>query len=448
MEHPGVPGPASSGRCGIVIAVAMGLAAAVTPATAPGAVRAGELALLAPQPSWSLSLRSTAYAFQAEDRLGATTDQLRSYQQFAGSASGLAGGRITLRGSGRYASSPAAGPADFANGRLYTGYLEARLAPRLRVRAGRQFLQSGVAGLALDGASLAYALPRGGEASVWGGARAPLGSTFALGRFDDDIAAGGRLVLAPAAAHRFALSGGYRERGGIVSERPVGCEFTTTAVRHLRALARAVYDLEADRWARLEAQGAWQTAPQRPAVTLQFVDRRPSVDAASWFARFANARRIRLARGAVRWERRSGFGGELEYVGSFIDTRASSRVGLALLLPHGRVGYSLRTGDAGEENSLYGEAGWQARPWLRLEGEASYLTYALIADAPASDERDLTTLAARARARLRPGLDVTAEVQRLDNPLYSSDVRFLLGIDLAMARGTSRHGLDRGGWLR
>jgi hypothetical protein len=108
----------------------------------------------------------------------------------------------------------------------------------------------------------------------------------------------------------------------------------------------------------------------------------------------------------------------------------------------------VRFGDAGEENSLYGEAGWQVRPWLRLEGEASYLTYALIADAPASDERDLTTLAARVRARLRPGLDLTAEVQRLDNPLYSSDVRCLLGVDLAMARGTSRYGLDRGGWLR
>ncbi|MHB8080264.1 MAG: hypothetical protein ACYDIE_13530 [Candidatus Krumholzibacteriia bacterium] len=427
--------------------MAVALAAAML-ASAPGVARAGGLTLLAPQPSWSLSLRSTGYAFQTADRLDATTDQLRFYQQFAGSASGLAGGRITLRGSGRYASSPAAWPTGFANGKLYTGYVEARLAPRLRARAGRQFLQSGVAGLTLDGASLAYALPRGGEASVWGGARAPLGSTFALGRFADDIAAGGRIAFAPAAAHRFALSGAYRERGGVVSERPVGFEYTTTAVRHLRALARAAYDLEGDRWARLEAQAAWQQAPQRPAVTLQLVDRRPSIDAASWFARFTDVRRIRLARGAVRWERRSRFGGELEYVGSFVDTRASSRVGLALLLPHGRLGYSVRTGDAGEENSFYGEAAWQACRWLRLEGEASYLTYALIADAPASDERDLTTLVARACARLRPGLDVTAEVQRLDNPLYSSDVRCLLGVDLALARGTSRYGLDRGGWLR
>ena len=440
MEHSGVHRRACCRRAGAVLAVALGLAAVT------GAARAGELRLLAPQPSWSLGLRSTGYAFQTEDRLGTGTDQFRFYQQFAGSASGLAGGRITLRGSGRFASSPAASSTDFANARFYTGYLEARLASRGRVRVGRQFLQSGVAGLTLDGASLTYGLARGCEASAWGGARAPLGNAYALGSFDEDLAAGGRFVLALTPAHRLAFSGAYRERGGVVSERPVGFEYSTTAVRHLRALARAAYDLEGDRWARLEAQAAWQVAPQRPAVTLQFMDRHPSVDAASWFARFADVRRIRLARGAVRWERRSRFGGELEYVGSFLDTRISSRVGLALLMPSARVGYSVRVGDAGEENSLYGEAGWQVVPWLRLEGEASYLTYALIADAPASDERDLTTIAARARAQLRPGLDVTAEVQRLDNPLYSSDVRFLLGVDLAMARGTSRYGLDRGGW--
>ena len=27
-------------------------------------------------------------------------------------------------------------------------------------------------------------------------------------------------------------------------------------------------------------------------------------------------------------------------------------------------------------------------------------------------------------------------------------VRFLIGLDIAMARGSSRFGLDRGGWLR
>jgi hypothetical protein len=40
------------------------------------------------------------------------------------------------------------------------------------------------------------------------------------------------------------------------------------------------------------------------------------------------------------------------------------------------------------------------------------------------------------------------ELQRLDNPLYSEDVRFLAGLDLTVAGGNTRFGLDRGGWLR
>jgi hypothetical protein len=69
-------------------------------------------------------------------------------------------------------------------------------------------------------------------------------------------------------------------------------------------------------------------------------------------------------------------------------------------------------------------------------------------DAPADQERDLTTLAARAKVDLRPGLRLLAEVQSLTNPEYDEDVRFLVGLDISMARGNSRFGLDRGGWLQ
>lgn len=183
-------------------------------------------------------------------------------------------------------------------------------------------------------------------------------------------------------------------------------------------------------------------------MTVQYVDRYPTIDAASWFSRFTGLERIRLARAGVRWESEGRWGGELEGVGAYVGSRTDARMGLAILLPVARVGYSLRTGDGGDENSVYGEAAWQARPWLRLEGEASYLTYALFADAPEDQERDLTTLAARARVELRSGLNVTAEVQSLVNPVYDRDVRVLLGVDLAMGRGASRFGLDQGGWLR
>ena len=426
----------------------LALALILALATGIGPVRAGDPPLAPLVPAWNLSLRSTGYAYQTADPAGAETDHVDFYQEFAGGVSGLAGGRLSLRASGRHATSPADAWTGRDRSRLSTGYLEARFGPRLRARLGRQFLQAGVAALTLDGAELTYGRGSAVEFSAWGGARAPWGCGTGLGDFDLDRAAGGRLVLAPGGGHRFAVSGAYRERGGAVAERPVGCEYATTALPHADALARAAYDLETHRWSRLEAQARWQPAASRPALSLQFVDRRPAVDATSWFARIADVKRVRLARGALSWERRSRWGGELEYVGSFVGERASSRVGVALLLPAARVGWSVRLDDEGDESSLYGELAWQARRWLRLEGEASRLVYALIADAASADERELTTFAARARARLRPGLNVTAEVQSLDSPSYSRDVRLLLGVDLAMARGAGRTGLDRGGWRR
>jgi hypothetical protein len=41
---------------------------------------------------------------------------------------------------------------------------------------------------------------------------------------------------------------------------------------------------------------------------------------------------------------------------------------------------------------------------------------------------------------------VTAEVQSLENPLFSEDVRFLFGLDLFAGGGASRFGLGTGGW--
>lgn len=408
---------------------------------------AAELQAVAPVPSWSFGLMANGYAYQSVDSTGTTSDEFRFYQHFAGTASGLAGGGLTFRTAGRFANTPSdAGPM-FEAARLHTALLEQRLGARGRVQVGRQFLQSGVAGLTLDGVRMVYRGQGGLEASVWGGGAVPSGHAFELADFDQAAAVGGRVVFRPGRNHRLGLSAAYRERYGVVAVRPIGCEYSTTAVRSLRALARASYDLEGERWVRLEAQGQWQKVRTRPALMVQYVDRYPTVDAASWFSRFTDLERIRVLRAGLRWESAARFGGELEYQGAFVGDRTSNRIGLAALLPGARVGYSVRVGDAGDENSLYGEVGWQARPWLRLEGEASYLTYALLADAPQDEERDLVTLAGRARLNLRSGLNITAEVQALENPQYDSDVRFLLGVDLAMGRGASRFGLDRGGWL-
>jgi hypothetical protein len=401
-----------------------------------------------PPSTWSLGLRATGYTYQTEDATGATENHTLFYEHYAGSAAGLAGGVLTVRAAGRFAETPPGAPLDPERSRLALGLVEAKLGPALRVQLGRQFLQSGVAGLTLDGARAVWRGRRIAEASVWGGAAAPADHAWEPGSLDESAAAGGRIVLRTPGTSRLGFSAAYRERYGVVAERPVGADWAGALGRDLRALARTTYDLEGDRWMRLEAQLRWRPRRGRTEVHVQALDRHPSVDAASWFSRFTDLERIRLVRAGLRWENEKRFGAEVEYVGSFTGARTANRAGLAVLLPGARIGYSLRVGDAGDESSFFGEAAWQARRWLRLEAEAAYLTYALFQDAPADQERDLTTLAARARVGLRPGLNLTAEVQSLSNPGYDQDVRVLVGLDAAMGRGASRFGLDRGGWLR
>ena len=180
----------------------------------------------------------------------------------------------------------------------------------------------------------------------------------------------------------------------------------------------------------------------------QYLDRLPAVDAASYFIRFVPFDRIRLSRATVRYQRRSRLGGEFEYLGTWVDGEDWTRLTLAFLYPYGRIGALTRFGYAGEEVGVFGDFYIRALTWLRLGLGANYFEYALVENAPSADARDLTTVFARAEVRLRTGMDFIVEFQGLENPLYSEDFRILAGLDLTMGRGSSRLGLDRGGWFR
>ncbi len=398
--------------------------------------------------SWWLNLRSTAYAYQTDEAAGTTRDHLRAYQHVSGTVTGLAGGRIKLRASSRVAGDPGYNGTGDDVTRLYTAYAEIRLDPRLKARVGRQYLREGVAGLTLDGLWLSLRPDKRVDVSLWGGARAPYAHDLEVGRLSDDSAYGGRIGYTVSPDLRLAVSGAVRERNGLTAERPLGLEATAAALRSLRVTGRLTYDLEHEDWGRMEAYARWMPAPDLPVLTVQLIDRRPAIDAASYFARFTDMKRIRMARAVARYETSERFGGELEYTGTFIDDRKSSRLGAAVLLPDARLGYSLRLGDAGEESAFYGDVQRRLMSWLWVSGHASLVTYALLEDASPRDERELTTLSAGLRADLRPGLRLTAEVQSIKTPTYDEDVRLLVGLNLSMARGVSRLGLDRGGWLR
>jgi hypothetical protein len=428
----------------VLAARASPAAAAEEPPAAPGAAPSGRGSETTP---WWFRLRSTAYIFQEEHPAGATLDRVGAYQGFDGAVLGLAGGRLALRASGRFADDLALAETVTERTRLTTGYLEARPGGGVTARLGRQFVQEGGTGLTLDGVMLRHAPSRSVDAVLWGGARAPFTHELDVGDFGDDGALGVRVGVRPAERIRVSGSWAYRERGGRVASRPMGLEASASPIAGLDLRGRAAYDLESEQWHRAEALARWRPPRCRAVLSAQVIDRSPDVDGASYFARFAGAERIRLARSSVRYERPDRFGGEVEYVGSFVDERTATRVGAAVLVPIGRLGYSVRFGDAGEEDRWYGDVAWAARPWLRVEGSASFATYALLEDAPEADERDLTSATIGVRATPRPGMDVTLEVQSLDNPGYSEDVRVLAGLDLTMGRGASRFGLDRGGWL-
>lgn len=400
--------------------------------------------------AWWLRLRTTGYAFQTEQANGAEIDRLGAYQQVDGTLSGLAGGRLSIRASGRVHDDLYL--ADKANdrARLYTGTLTARVTPELTGRLGRQFLQEGAASLAVDGLWVSLD-PKGPlSARVWGGARAPLVLAYRdrVGDLGEDPVAGARLAYDPCSSFRSSVSFAYLERDDRVSARPLGFETAFRRGRALRAVGRVAYDLAGERWTRAEGLLQMQRTPTCPVLTLQIVDRYPSIDENSYFARFSGIERTRLARGSIRYAHRTRFGWEADWVGSWTDDRTSTRIGGAFLFPLGRVGYSARLGDAGEESRWFGDLRYAPARWIALEGGATFSTYALLEDAPDSEERELTTAFGRVRFEPRRGASLLVELQTIESPVYEEDVRLLAGLDLTMGRGAGAFGLAEGGWMR
>jgi len=398
-------------------------------------------------PSGWLRLRTTAYRFRTEDVDAAVLDRLGAFQEFDASAWQLAGGRLALRMAGRFADDLYLKARTTERGRLWVGHLEARPLDRMTVRFGRQFLQEGASGLTLDGLWLSARLRPRWELRLWGGARAPLSREFRAGGMGASGAWGLRILTAASRRLRLSGSWAYRERDGRVAARLAGLEATISAPHGLRLVLRGTYDFEREVAQRAEALAQWQLAARLPVVTLQAVSRHPAIDAGSYFVRF-ESEPMQLLRATVRHlcERR-GLGAELEYFGSFAEERDGHRLGAAWLFPFGRVGYSARLGDIGEESRFYWDLCYQAAPWIRVEGGATFVTYALLEDAPETDERDLTTAYGRLRVTPRPGVGVILEVQSLTNPDFEEDLRLLGGIDLTAGIGEARFGLAREGSL-
>lgn len=399
--------------------------------------------------AWWFRLKSTGYSSQTERPPGSAEDRFGFYQVYDGTVSGLADGRLSFRAAGRFADDLAGADLLTDRNRLYNGYAQwSTRTWRSRTRLGRQFLQEGPTSLTLDGLFLSVHPHARFELKGWGGARAPVGRTYDLSDFGDETAFGARLVGRPLRRLDMGLSWSMQKSRGVTDAQLVGLEAAYDPRPGWRFLGRAAYETERETWDKVEILGRLQPRRDLPVLALQYLDRRPAIDASSYFARFGDPNRIRIGRATLRYERRPGYGIEIEYFGSFNEERVSTRLSGTLLVGIAHVGYSVRLGDAGEESRVFGDLSYRPLAWLDLAAGATLATYALLEDAPVAEERDLVTAFARVGATVRPGMHLVAEVQGLDNPFYEEDVRLLVGLDLLSGRGPSRFGLGRGGWLQ
>ncbi len=401
-------------------------------------------------PAWWVRSRTTAYVFQTENGTGIDEDRFGFYQHLGGAVTGIADGKLSFRFSGRAADDLELDERITDRARIYTAYVDARLNPQFSARIGRQFIHRSTLALTVDGALLSYSPTPKWAAEAWGGLQSPLVTSYRdrVGDFGEDAVYGARITMHPDRQSKIGVSIATRERDGVTAETPLGFEGSYRPCRDIALRGHASYDLEQEFWTRAESYGRWQPEGKLPTVTLQFVDRHPRIDATSYFKRFDDVERIQLVRGALRWEHDCRFGGEVEGFGAYVDDRSSTRLGLALLLPYGRVGYSTRFGDTGEEDRWYGDLGISPTDWLRLEGGASISAYALLEDAPDDLERDLISGYGRLRVDIRQGADLILEIQTIENPVYEEDIRFLAGLDLTAAGGTAWSALGPGRWLR
>jgi hypothetical protein len=109
------------------------------------------------------------------------------------------------------------------------------------------------------------------------------------------------------------------------------------------------------------------------------------------------------------------------------------------------VGYL--SGDGGEQLRVYGDVDWTFAQRLDVAAGATFAEYAVVPDPTEGLTRDLATYYARGELMIIPGVELMSELQVLTNPVYTSDVRVLVGLDLMAGRGASRVGIGSGGRL-
>lgn len=394
---------------------------------------------------WSAQLRNTAYFFeQAEPGTDELQARMPFYSQLDAGAGGFFEGKLDLRFSGRYADDAQYDGGVPEEGKWFIGYARLRLEPwHTQIRAGRQFIQEGTIFATVDGGWVSVRPSARLTLDAWAGSTAPGTREF---EFGDDFRFGGRGSWMASRQLRFGAWVEQHSRDGQTLALPIGGEVFAQPQRSLRTLARGSWDADREELERLDLMLNWRASREGPDFQIQYLNRSQRYEGGSWWSQFAeDLHAVQFLRGSARWSNAKGIGGELRGLSTFVDTYRQNTLGAAFLAPHLRLGVAVGNGDAGEQIRLYGDVNWTYAHELDLAAGASFADYALVEDPTSAEDRELTSYFARAGYRVTPGVELSTELQVIENPFYKSDVRFLVGLDLMATGGASRVGIGSGG---
>jgi hypothetical protein len=393
--------------------------------------------------TFSGRLTSSFYVYERSDSTDVASTYARGYQAFQFY---LAQGNVSLNSYGQIDgdfSSPLAGDAKF---RLYNLYLEWKnIGGRGAVKVGRQPIFAGVAVGTVDGAEIKVQAARWLRIKVFaGGLLPPHQDVDLIDNLDQNYMAGGQLAFVPVADARINLSylNKRQRREGFTTQRSdsVGNVFDYFIHPSDRALqltsvdavwdvlsntslnGRGDYDLYGNQLTRAEIAVRSTVSPK---FTLNggYTYRSPRLPWNSIFSVF-NIQDNHELEGTVYYRHNPSLRFYGEAAGIFYTSDESYRGTLGVETDHLNANYVHRGGYAGNLDGLNASFYYSMRkgslmPMAQLSW-ASYKT-----DSDQSNRESLFSGVARLTVRPKREFTFDGEIQLINNPYYSSDVRFL-----------------------
>jgi hypothetical protein len=393
--------------------------------------------------TFSGRLTSSLYVHERSDSTDVASTHARGYQAFQFY---LGRGNIALNTYGQIDgdfSSPLVGDAKF---RLYNLYLEWKnIGGRGAVKVGRQPIFAGVAVGTVDGAEIRVKAARWLRIKAFaGGLLPPHQDVDLIDNLDQNYMAGGQLAFAPARGARINLSflNKRQRREGFTTQRSdsIGNAFDYFIHPSDRALqltsidvvwevrsntslnSRGDYDLYGNRVTRTEI-AVRSAVSTKLTLNGGYTYRSPRLPWNSIFSVF-NIEENHEVEGTVYYRHDPGLRFYGEAAGIFYTSDESYRGTLGVETNHLSANYVHRGGYAGVLDGFNGSFYYPLRrgslmPMAQLSW-ASYKT-----DSNQGDRESLFSGSARLTVRPKKEFTLDGEIQLINNPYYSSDVRFL-----------------------